>query len=605
MTWTEAVAGPLAGATCLWQDLDGLHVSPAPGAAPPTSILWAWRPDSWLIRARLDGDVAFVAVHDGTGLTGTVPWDAGDGRLRRGPAGRREPRPRPRADGSGAGACYEQVVVDGIGDLSRADHVRPPGMSVTPWRRRGTGLAAPGLVLDGGPGVGDHRAVRLGHAHPRGRGRRAARPAGRQLERPADQGPDLGPGRVRSPSAWPRRRSPSCCTASAARCCTRTAPPTSSRNSRPTGPGRTRRTSSTRQAATSPASSGSPVPARLGRSWDWPLGERRAALGRQGRRAGPLVPRAADDRRPPHAQRDAHVGLVGGRGRLRPCGSPPSTVTWCSTSGSARAMAGPVTSRPSSARSAHTGSAPPSQFRWPNSCRNPRPARSPGPPGSRQPRAPRLGGTPMQRASRSACCCFGSGSSGGDRYPTCLTEAGTGRPARPEDRRRRRRRPRQFVRACVIHELRCLPPPDGRFPWPPYPVAGRRLRQLDRAQGRRTGRPYLASRDHHATRDSPRTGHHRRPGQPHRMARDHVASRLPAQLRRPGRAPSQPRHGRQPDGRHVAQARCLSEDLYRHPQVRRSWACYQLICPLTELLPLHQTAFYSPSWESLAIRKLC
>ena len=68
MTWAQAVAGPLAEATCLWQDLDGLHVSVAPDVPPPTSILWGWRPDSWLVRARLDGDTAFVAVHDGTGL---------------------------------------------------------------------------------------------------------------------------------------------------------------------------------------------------------------------------------------------------------------------------------------------------------------------------------------------------------------------------------------------------------------------------------------------------------------------------------------------------------------------------------------------------------
>ncbi len=116
MSWAEAVAGPLAGATCLWQDLDGLHVAAAPDAPPPTSILWAWRPDSWLVRARLDGSVAFVAVHDGAGLVRTVPWDIGGGHsggdLRvvasrgRGPA----------QDLGGGGAAYEQVVVDGISD---------------------------------------------------------------------------------------------------------------------------------------------------------------------------------------------------------------------------------------------------------------------------------------------------------------------------------------------------------------------------------------------------------------------------------------------------------------------------------------------------------
>lgn len=35
MTWAEAVVGPLAAASCLGQDLDGLHGSPLPGAAPP------------------------------------------------------------------------------------------------------------------------------------------------------------------------------------------------------------------------------------------------------------------------------------------------------------------------------------------------------------------------------------------------------------------------------------------------------------------------------------------------------------------------------------------------------------------------------------------
>jgi hypothetical protein len=117
MEWGEAVAGPLADATCLWQDLDGLHVSRAPDAPPCTSIMWGWRPDSWLVRVRLDGDVAFVAVDDGSGvgLSATVPWDAGgdgavggDGRI----AASRGRGPDPRY--GGAGAVYEQVVVDGF-----------------------------------------------------------------------------------------------------------------------------------------------------------------------------------------------------------------------------------------------------------------------------------------------------------------------------------------------------------------------------------------------------------------------------------------------------------------------------------------------------------
>jgi hypothetical protein len=118
MQWSAAVAGPLAGATCLWQDLDGLHVEQAPADPPPASILWAWRPDNWLVRVRLDGNTAFVAVHDGSGAVPavTVPWDtgergsAGDGRI----AASRGRGPE-RALG-GVGAVYEQVVVDGITD---------------------------------------------------------------------------------------------------------------------------------------------------------------------------------------------------------------------------------------------------------------------------------------------------------------------------------------------------------------------------------------------------------------------------------------------------------------------------------------------------------
>ncbi|MGO9294538.1 MAG: hypothetical protein ACLP52_11815 [Streptosporangiaceae bacterium] len=108
MSWTEAVAG----ATCLWQDLDGA----APDASPPTSILWAWRPDSWLVRARHDGDVALVAVHDGGGLAATVPWDTGHGSS---PGDLRVAASRgrgPSADHGEAGATYEQVVVNGISD---------------------------------------------------------------------------------------------------------------------------------------------------------------------------------------------------------------------------------------------------------------------------------------------------------------------------------------------------------------------------------------------------------------------------------------------------------------------------------------------------------
>ena len=111
-TWSQALAGPLAGATCLWQDLDGLHVAPAPDVAPPTSILWAWQPDRLLVRLRLDGQTAYVAVHDPAtqAPVRTVPWDAvKDGRVLSS-VGR-----GPDADSGGTGATYEQVVVAAAG----------------------------------------------------------------------------------------------------------------------------------------------------------------------------------------------------------------------------------------------------------------------------------------------------------------------------------------------------------------------------------------------------------------------------------------------------------------------------------------------------------
>jgi hypothetical protein len=125
MGWGEAVAGPLAGATCLWQDLDGLHVAAAPVTPPYTSILWAWRPDSWLVRVRLDEGRALVAVHDGTGALSAIPWDVGDGRsagdLRVAASRGRGPEP----DSGGAGAAYEQVVVHGINGTGPVTFIRP------------------------------------------------------------------------------------------------------------------------------------------------------------------------------------------------------------------------------------------------------------------------------------------------------------------------------------------------------------------------------------------------------------------------------------------------------------------------------------------------
>lgn len=125
MTWASAVAGPLAGCTCLWQDLDGLHVEPPPLDAPPTSILWGWRGGGFLVRARLDGDTAYVAaVADVTALDPadgsvapvvTVPWSPDDGRVAAAVGAADAGRgPLPGAGGVGVGAQYEQVIVGGI-----------------------------------------------------------------------------------------------------------------------------------------------------------------------------------------------------------------------------------------------------------------------------------------------------------------------------------------------------------------------------------------------------------------------------------------------------------------------------------------------------------
>jgi len=140
MTWAQALTGPLDGTTCLWQDLDGLHVEPAPTDPPPTSLIWGWRGRDHLVRLRLDGDTAYVAVHgledspsasdaaaersaaSGTidGARGTLPWAPNDGRVAasrgRGPS----------AQAGGAGAQYEQIVVDGIaGAAGPITFVRP------------------------------------------------------------------------------------------------------------------------------------------------------------------------------------------------------------------------------------------------------------------------------------------------------------------------------------------------------------------------------------------------------------------------------------------------------------------------------------------------
>lgn len=81
--WNEARAA-LEGATCMWQDLDGLHCATAPATAPPTSIVWAWwpYPSDKVARLRIDEDIVYLAEAAWpSGSTPTIPWGADDRRV--------------------------------------------------------------------------------------------------------------------------------------------------------------------------------------------------------------------------------------------------------------------------------------------------------------------------------------------------------------------------------------------------------------------------------------------------------------------------------------------------------------------------------------------
>lgn len=77
MTWQEARDSELAGMECLWQDLDGVHLEPAPHDPPRSSILWAWSSAGEpprAVRCRLDGDMVLLAQTDSTGGESLVLW---------------------------------------------------------------------------------------------------------------------------------------------------------------------------------------------------------------------------------------------------------------------------------------------------------------------------------------------------------------------------------------------------------------------------------------------------------------------------------------------------------------------------------------------------
>jgi hypothetical protein len=105
MNWADAIAGPLHGATCLWQDLDGLHQSAAPPQAPPTSILWAWTSTD-LIRVRLDGDTAYIATQPSASGHPTEPWTSAPGRVA---AAINHPQSGPLLN-----ATWEQLVIHDV-----------------------------------------------------------------------------------------------------------------------------------------------------------------------------------------------------------------------------------------------------------------------------------------------------------------------------------------------------------------------------------------------------------------------------------------------------------------------------------------------------------
>lgn len=97
MDWDD-VRNALAEATCIWQDLDGLHCDPVPESVPLASHLWAWsRSHSWRFRLDVGTCVgAVLTVDDGvvsradavlprstpdSGLSGLLAEVVGDVRI--------------------------------------------------------------------------------------------------------------------------------------------------------------------------------------------------------------------------------------------------------------------------------------------------------------------------------------------------------------------------------------------------------------------------------------------------------------------------------------------------------------------------------------------
>ncbi len=60
LPWTQA-RETLADYTCVWLDLDGLHVGAPPRETPIATHIWGWS-NGHYARARLDTDAAYLGV---------------------------------------------------------------------------------------------------------------------------------------------------------------------------------------------------------------------------------------------------------------------------------------------------------------------------------------------------------------------------------------------------------------------------------------------------------------------------------------------------------------------------------------------------------------
>jgi hypothetical protein len=61
MAWPDLYRAASSCDAAAWADYDGFHIGRLPDIPPPYTHLWAWA-EQWLLRARVDGAHAIVAV---------------------------------------------------------------------------------------------------------------------------------------------------------------------------------------------------------------------------------------------------------------------------------------------------------------------------------------------------------------------------------------------------------------------------------------------------------------------------------------------------------------------------------------------------------------